>query len=81
MLGHVARWGNSLGIRIPKSIAQRAGLTPGAAVEIEARQGKIVITSAQPHYTLAELLVGMTPKAMRNAFDWGDDVGREDVED
>ena len=70
MRGRVARWGNSLGIRIPKSLAQRAGLTPGATVEIEARQGKIVVTSARPHYALAELLVGMTPRAMRDAFDW-----------
>src|SRR5712671_6107087 len=32
----VARWGNSLGLRIPKDIARRAGLREGARVEIEA---------------------------------------------
>jgi hypothetical protein len=26
------------------------------------------------------LLVGTTPEAMHQAFDWGDDVGRETVE-
>jgi hypothetical protein len=31
-------------------------------------------------YTLQELLVGMSPKAMREAFGWGPDVGREVVE-
>ena len=33
----VARWGNSLGLRIPKDIAQRAGLRKGARVDVEAR--------------------------------------------
>lgn len=34
----------------------------------------------RPRYTLKDLLVGMTPEAMRKAFDWGPDVGREVVE-
>jgi len=29
---------------------------------------------------LSELLKGMTPKAMREAFDWGPEKGREIVE-
>jgi antitoxin MazE len=47
---------------------------------MEARRGEVVIRSARPRYTLAELLDGATPEAMREAFDWGDDVGREAVE-
>jgi len=33
--------------------------------------------TAQRRYTLAELLEGMTPEAMREAFDWGPDPGQE----
>lgn len=76
----VARWGNSLGVRIPKHIAERAGLREGVRVEIEAEPDRIVITPARPRYQLAELLKGMTPEAMRDAFDWGPDRGREIVE-
>jgi antitoxin MazE len=76
----VARWGNSLGVRIPKSIAERAGLREGARVEVEAETDRIVFTRARPRYQLAELLQGMTPEAMREAFDWGADRGREIVE-
>jgi antitoxin MazE len=36
--------------------------------------------TARPRYVLAELLKGMTPQAMREAFDWGPDKGREIVE-
>src|SRR5205807_2562088 len=40
----LARWGNSLGVRIPKDIASRAGLSEGTRVEIEADGDRIVIT-------------------------------------
>ena len=76
----VARWGNSLGVRIPKQIAERVGLREGARVEIEADADRIVITQPRRRYQLAELLQGMTPEAMRDAFDWGPDRGREIIE-
>jgi antitoxin MazE len=76
----VARWGNSLGVRIPKQIAERAGLREGVRVEIEADTDRIVITRARRRYQLAELLAGMSPDAMREAFDWGPDKGREIIE-
>lgn len=76
----IARWGNSLGLRIPKDLAARAGLLPGSRVEVEAEGDRIVISRARPRYVLADLLKGMTPEAMRDAFDWGPDKGREIVE-
>jgi len=76
----LARWGNSLGVRIPKDIASRTGLREGARVDIEAQGSRIVITPAQKRYELVELLLDVTPQAMREAFDWGPDKGREIVE-
>jgi antitoxin MazE len=76
----VARWGNSLGLRIPKDVAQRIGLRAGARVDVETEGNRIIISPARPRYVLADLLKGMTPKAMREAFDWGPDRGREIVE-
>jgi antitoxin MazE len=76
----VSRWGNSLGLRIPKEIAQRVGLHEGVRVEVEAEGDRIIICPARRRYVLAELLKGMTPQAMREAFDWGPDKGREMVE-
>lgn len=67
----LARWGNSLGVRIPTGIATRIGLAEG---------DRIVISVNRPRYTLDELLEGVTPQEMRTAFDWGPDVGREAVE-
>ena len=76
----IAKWGNSLGVRVPKEIAARVGLKEGARVDLAADGDKIVVSVARPLYTLDELLDGMTPKAMHEAFDWGPDAGREIVE-
>ena len=76
----VVRLGNSLGLLIPKDIARRAGLREGTQVDVEAEGDRIIISPARPRYVLADLLKGMTPEAMREAFDWGPDKGREIVE-
>jgi len=80
MQAQVARWGNSLGLRIPKDVALRAGLHAGVRVEIEVEGDRIVVSRARPRHVLAELLRGMTPAEMQDAFDWGPDKGRETVE-
>ena len=76
----VARWGNSLGLRIPKDVAQKTGLREGARVDVQAEGDRIIISPARPRYVLTDLLKGMTPETMRQAFDWGPDSGREIVE-
>jgi len=80
MQAQITRWGNSLGIRIPKELALRIGLKEGARVDLTAKGGQIVISAVRPLYTLDELLVGMTPEAVHEAFDWGPAVGHEVVE-
>lgn len=77
----LARWGNSLGIRIRKDIATQVGLRDGAKVEIQAEGDRIVITTDRPRYDLADLLKDVTPDAMRDAFDWGPGLGRERVDE
>lgn len=73
----VAKWGNSLGLRLPKELAAKVGLTEGSRVEMQAEGSTITISVERPVYSLAELLEDTTPEAMREAWDWGNDVGRE----
>jgi antitoxin MazE len=81
----VGRWGKNLAVRFPGDVAREVGLREGEQVEIETQDGVIVIRRAAPHFTLDELFRGRSPKAWRaayaGAFDWGDDVGREVVEE
>jgi antitoxin component of MazEF toxin-antitoxin module len=81
----VGRWGKNLAIRFPSETAKLAGLSDGDQVEIETRNGEIIIRRAIPRFTLEELFQGKSPEEWRaayaGAFDWGLDVGREIVEE
>lgn len=58
----ISRWGNSLGVRVPRDVAARAGLGEGARVDIEASDdGRIIISRSRRRFTLDELLAGMEP--------------------
>jgi len=59
----ISKWGNSLGLRVPRDVAARVGLTEGARVDIETSDdGRIIITRSRRRFTLDELLAGMTPE-------------------
>lgn len=73
----LTRWGNSLGMRIPKELALRFGLLEGARVEVLAEADRIVISLPRPKYRIENLVADMTHDNLRQAFDWGPDVGRE----
>jgi len=78
MKTHVRKWGNSLALRIPKSVAAEAGLRPDAAVDLSIVKGKVVIEplSEEP-LTLEELVARITPENVHEETDWGPPVGRE----
>lgn len=76
----VSKWGNSLGLRLPRALAAHLGVSEGQKVEISADGARLVIERVKPAYALRDLLVNMTPEAMHEAFDWGEDAGRERVE-
>lgn len=53
----IKKWGNSLGLRIPKSYSTQAGITDGSKIEINMEGDKIVISPKQKvDYELNELL-------------------------
>ena len=52
----IQKWGNSLGVRIPKIIAEQAHLLENSEVEILHQDGKIVIFPSNKKHTLASLL-------------------------
>ncbi|MBE9056395.1 AbrB/MazE/SpoVT family DNA-binding domain-containing protein [Sphaerospermopsis sp. LEGE 08334] len=79
MTTFVAKWGNSLAIRIPKSIAEQVQLTEGVAINLTLEGNSIVITpQKRKKYTLDELLEGMTPDKFHPEFETGNAVGNED---
>jgi antitoxin MazE len=66
----ISKWGNSLGLRVPRDVAAQTGLTEGAQVDVEARDdGSIIVRKAKPRYTLEELVAGMTPDKEHPSWD------------
>ncbi len=77
MANTVSRWGNSLAVRIPKALAEQAGLVEGAAVEMMVADGAVVVRAQGPVYTLDELVKGITPKNRHKEVSTGAPQGRE----
>jgi antitoxin MazE len=74
----VRRWGNSLALRIPKSVAADSRIREGSVVDVSTARGKLVVTPiSEPRLTLDQLLAGITKENLHDEVDWGAAVGRE----
>jgi antitoxin MazE len=77
----LAKWGNSIGLRLPRALALQIGVREGQKVNVIVEGARLIVEPVAPAWRLEDLLQGMTPEAMGEAFDWGDDRGREVVDD
>jgi antitoxin MazE len=73
----IARWGNSLGLRLPKSVALEAQVGEGDTVDVSVKNGAIVVRPSRPTYSLKQLVAKITPRNRHNESDWGTQVGDE----
>jgi antitoxin MazE len=74
----IQKWGNSLGLRIPKDIAEELGLVPGKQVELEKHGDALTVRAKKiPRYSLEELLKDVTPDNVHEEIDWGPPRGKE----
>ena len=74
----VKKWGNGLGIRLPKSVTEAIALGEGTSVTVEAAAGKIIIAPTRPRrYRLQELVRGITPQNLHAEIETGRPVGTE----
>lgn len=61
----IGRWGNSLAVRIPASLAQELKLSDGDALELSAEKGGFHVSPVKRPLTMEDLLVGVTPENSR----------------
>jgi antitoxin MazE len=73
----IARWGNSLGLRLPRSIAREARLDAGDKVDVSVTNGAIVIRPSRPSYSLEELVSKITPRNRHGESGWGKPADNE----
>jgi antitoxin MazE len=78
MTATIKKWGNSLALRLPKTLAIDAHIAAGSRVElVRTDEGVLVRVGRKPRYRLSELLTGVTKKNIHPETDWGRPVGRE----
>jgi len=80
MRRRVQRWGNSLAVRIPSSVAQAGALSEGTPVDVRPDGDRLVVVPERKRrcrYTLAELVAGITKGKRPRVVDTGRRVGRE----
>ena len=74
----IQKWGNSLGLRIPKSFAKQAGVDAGSEVDLTVGDSELVIRPMhRSRVQLKDLLRAITAKNIHQEADTGVPVGRE----
>ena len=72
----VGKWGNSLGIRLPRHIANLLNLNVKDRINCSIEDGKLVLEPVRRHkYTLEELLAGV--EEVGEEVSWGKAKGKE----
>ncbi len=82
----ISRWGNSLGVRLPKAAADAAGLTEGTELDLVVEGKDVRLKQPLPfkHYRIEDLVADMRrvgPESGPDMVDWGPDRGAEIIED
>ena len=77
MESHIAKWGNSLALRLPRHVAADAKLREGTQVVLRVEGGSLVVRPSRPKYKLSELLADHNP-AKTKEYDWGERKGEEE---
>lgn len=77
MTSKVSKWGNSLGLRLPKSLIQVLNLKDGSEVTITQQKGRIIIEPIQADLSMDELLVGMTETQVLSQYESTEARGKE----
>ncbi len=78
MITKLQKWGNSLGLRIPKSFAAEAQVEAGSTVDISVEDGGLVVRPMRrKKYVLSELLRRVSSQNIHDEIATGEPVGRE----
>ena len=77
MLTKVQKWGNSLGVRIPKPFIEETQISDGNSVDINFDGENIIIKPVRKSYRLTDLLKDINSKNIHKEIYTGKSVGKE----
>jgi len=74
----IQKWGNSLGLRIPRSFAAEAQVEEGSTVDLSVENGRLLVRPLRTRkYALSALLKKVKPQNLHAEVATGKRVGRE----
>lgn len=74
----IAKWGNSLAVRLPRQIIESARLREGDPLSLSVgNDGAVIIRPAHQKYRLEDLVAGINSGNRHDETDWGGPVGKE----
>jgi len=78
MLAKAQKWGNSLAVRLPKSVAEECGIVADSPIEIVRQDDHIIIRPVQRRtFSLGNLLADVTEENRHSEVETGKPVGKE----
>jgi len=78
MLARIQKWGNSLGLRIPKALAADVQVAEGTRVEMNVENGRLIVApQREERCSIEDLVARITPENLHGESDTGSPVGRE----
>ncbi len=74
----IQKWGNSLAVRIPKSLADDIRVRQGAAMDLTLQKGSLILKPVKATvYSLKQLVEKVSSKNCHREFSAGAKVGKE----
>jgi Growth regulator len=76
----ISKWGNSLGFRIPRGIADSLNIQVGDTLELTPDEDGLRLKKALPtgkRYALADILDSFAPSSVHPKVDFGEAQGEE----
>jgi len=70
------KWGNSLGVRIPKKVAEALGISENTELELNISNDKLIIHKTNS-YSLDVLLNHVSKSNLHNLQNYGTPLGKE----
>ena len=79
MTTKVQKWGNSLAVRIPSSIAESLSLQQGSGIELTVENHVLTIKPTKTKPSLEELLAKINPENRHEEIKFGTVEGNESI--
>ena len=61
----IQNWGNSAAIRLNKGILSQLDVEIGVSLNMEVKEGALILTPSEPTYTLEQLLAASTKESLQ----------------